>query len=230
MDGKKHLKHFEESVDNRELVCFSPECLLSYAQYTLSLCGAVAEQPRPAPTAVSITLFPLLHPHAPSSIPFFELHRQNLLQRLVRQVQGVWRLGFHGNWALLLPDSSSGGDRRESKRKSLNVPISMQGQGCCGRQCSQRRAPAGMPGLCCGPGEDESTGIWVQQAGAYGQLPLAGAARRIPHQTLVCSLTDELSGIIHTLQAKRPRNSEAPNFLLGRNKGRNCIFWNLCIW
>lgn len=106
--------------------------------------------------------FPLLHLYALSSIPFFELHHRNLLQRLVQQVQGVWRLSFHGSRAPLLPDGSSGGDRRESKRKSLNVPISMQGQGCHGWECWQRRAVVGVPRLYSGPGEDGVTGIWLQ--------------------------------------------------------------------
>lgn len=47
---------------------------------------------------------------------------------MVRQVQGVWRLSFHGSRAPLLPDSSLGGERKESKGKSLNMLISMQGQ------------------------------------------------------------------------------------------------------
>lgn len=159
--------------------------------------------------------FPLLRLYAPSSIPFFELHRRNLLQRLVQQVQGVWRLSFHGSQAPLLPDGSSGGDRRESKRKSLNVPISMQGQGCCGRQHSQRQAAVGVPWLHGGPGQDRVAGIWLQQAGAEGQQG------RVPHRTHTCSLSDELSGIIRTWQAKCPRNQEASNFLFGVNRDKN---------
>lgn len=108
--------------------------------------------------------FPLLRLYTPSSVPFFELHRQNLLQRLVQQVLGVWRLGFHGSRAPLLPDCSSGGDRRESERKSLNVPISMQGRSHQGRQAALEKVVIGRGALA----------EWLQQAGAEGQLPLAG--------------------------------------------------------
>lgn len=147
------------------------------------------------------TLFCL---YAPSSIPFFELHHRNLLQRLVRQVQGIWRLGFHGSRAPLLPDGSSGGDRRESNRKSLNVPISMQGQGCRGRQCSQRWAAVGVPWLHSGPGAHGVAGIWLSQAGAEGQLPLAEAARRVPHRTHTCYLK------MGSLASFTPRKLNAP--------------------
>lgn len=116
----------------------------------------------------------------------------------------------------------------ESRRKSLNVPISMQGHVCCGRQCLQRQAAVGVPLLHSAPGEDGVAGIRLQQAGAEGQMPLAGAERRLPHLPHACCLTDELSGIIRTLQAKCHRNREVPNFLLGINKGKSYIHI-LCI-
>lgn len=108
-----------------------------------------------------------------------------------RQFRGFWMLGFHGSRAPLLPNGSLGGDRRESKRKSLHVPISMQGQGCCGKQCLQKRAAVGVPQLHGRPGRDRVTAIWLQLEGAEGQLALAGA--------VACLLREDTSRVMHLL-------------------------------
>lgn len=129
--------------------------------------------------------FPLLYFSSPSSIPFFELHHWHPLSRLVRQVQGVWRLGFHGSRAPLLPDSSLGREGKESKGKSLNVPISMTGQAAV--------AAVGVPGL----PRTRPRGELPQQE-LKDCCPWLGSKQQPAPHTYSLSLTLVLSSIVPT--------------------------------
>lgn len=137
--------------------------------------------------------FPLLHFYSPSTISFFELHHCNPFPRLMGQVQGVWRLSFHGSQAPLLPNSSLGGEGKDSKGKSLYVPISMQGQAV--------EAAVGVPGLW-------TSGRGLQQTRAEG--PWLGSKQGPTQYTHPISYIWALQHHSHPTRKMGHENRESP--------------------